>query len=237
MDIFAQLLRDIFSREGFIAVIAVCLIIILALVVAVLFMLVKRKDKKDDTVNTQADVIAALIIQIQAIATTNQTATESMRVVSENLKVVAQFLSEHDARALEIRKALDSAVGEMHKSEQKRSDQIEGLPGKVVEAMQPELDKLPIIIKEALTPAIETLKADIGKIIQTLDEQLEKRLAKVSDEIPAKTNALVKSELAAFREVMDQRLSQFGMAAQAVAENEVKTINSHEENKPDGTVE
>lgn len=79
----------------------------------------------------------------------------------------------------------------------------------------PEFKELPKAVESALAPRIEALKAEIGILIQTLDERLSSRIDAATDAIPDRTAALVRSDLASLQKVINDLLIEMAATAQS----------------------
>lgn len=215
-----SLAETIFQQEGLLALIVISLILLLAGVVYILFYIVKGKDKDDDTVKTQAEVIAQLIGPIKEIAETMQAVSMSNALVSTNLLKVAELLMGHDERAELRDTTLINAVAGMKIGDEERTRRIEVIPGRVKDEIMPKLEELPQAIQEALTPKIIELKTDIGNLIQSLDDKLSARIENATDAIPSRTNELVRAELAELRDLIENRLREMVETAKNVVSEE-----------------
>lgn len=197
-----ELAEKIFTQGGILALVLILALVALLIVAYTLYSLVKMKRSDGETVKMQAIALAEFI-KTQAEITKNQ------------LKL-GEILSQHDQRAITIGAVLDKAVASMHEKSDARDQQIKELPGKVGETMTPKLEELPRAIEEALAPKIETLQADIRRLIQSLDDRLSERIEAATDEIPNRTNKLVREELAILRAKIETSLRDIIETAKSV---------------------
>ncbi len=212
-----ELAQDIFSKEGLVALVLIIVLVILVIMAVTLYKLVSRKDKDDDTVSIQAEVIAQLVAPIKEIANSLKSVSEANAIVSQNLLDVARLLKEHDSRVASMRLTLDAAIERMGRTVIEQDRQIDELPGKVKNEMTPDLEKIPKAVEEALAPKIEALQQDIKTLIQALDDKLSERIEAAADQIPNRTTELIRAELAKMSRTVEASLKDMLETAKSIS--------------------
>ncbi|MFA7101116.1 MAG: hypothetical protein WC196_05100 [Bacilli bacterium] len=197
---FIELAEKIFSEDGIIALVLIAVLMILGLMVYVLLQLVKQKSSSEQTVITQAEIIAQLVSPIKEI-------TDQLKITGESLVKVVEMMEGHDTRVTNMRTMLDDAVKKMSDSAEERRTQVETIPERVRKEVATDVDNI-------ITRKVDALTKDIKDLIQALDEKLSNRI----DELPNKTVEVMRQELAELSTLIDKSLREVAETAKSVSE-------------------
>lgn len=198
---FIELAEKIFSEDGIIALVLIAVLMILGLMVYVLLQLVKQKSSSEQTVITQAEIIAQLVSPIKEI-------TDQLKITGESLVKVVEMMEGHDTRVTNMRTMLDDAVKKMSDSAEERRTQVETIPERVRKEVATDVDNI-------ITRKVDALTKDIKDLIQALDEKLSNRI----DELPNKTVEVMRQELAELSTLIDKSLREVAETAKSVSED------------------
>lgn len=158
---------------------------------------------------TAAGLLSVLATALEMLEPLRETLVNVALSTGESVRAADSLLKRADEMHLVVARRDVEAQQERTVRDERHQiilDRLDAQPGKVVEEMAPEFDKIPKAVEEALTPRIEELQKDIRTLIQGLDNKLSERIEAATDQIPERTTALVRDELAALQQKIETGL-------------------------------
>jgi len=205
MDTAIQLAEAIFSEGGLMALLVVLLLLILAGMVYTLFIVARKDDKNDATINALATSIAGFLEGLREIS-------ETSAEVGKNLESVARLLTDHDTKVAttldDAVETLDKAVEAMRESVDTRTRQLGEIPQRVKYEMVEHLEGLPEAVEKALAPRWEQLLKDA-------EARLIEYIKNTTGSIPTDTSKLVCEAMETLKDSIAASINE--MIADAIA--------------------